>query len=120
VTNLAKAIASATRCPKWTAVSTVENMRGTLVCDGRPGSILSFNLDSAQDLEAVLREFLGKRHVVKINCGKTGLFQWRMLIGLQELTPRGVCVDHARADGEELWDAILDACVQAAGMFEKP
>jgi hypothetical protein len=32
---------------------------------------------------------------------------------------RGFSWDHARGDGEDLWDAVFDACVQAARMFER-
>jgi hypothetical protein len=119
MTDTAKAIAFATRCLKWTDVSTAENMRGTLICDGTEGSILSFKLDSAGDLEAVLTEFLGKRYFIQTNRGTTSLFHWSVIVGVQDKSQKGVPLNNAQAEGEDLWDVIFDACVQAAGMFEK-
>jgi hypothetical protein len=116
MTDLAKAVAFATHCLKWTDVSTAENMRGTLICDDTAGSILSFNPDSTEDLEAVLREFLGKRYFIQINRGTTSLFQWRVIVGWQDGTDKSKSLDNAVGVGEDLWDAIFDACVQAASL----
>jgi hypothetical protein len=119
VTDIAKAITFATHCLKWRDASTAENMRGTLICDGTPESIARFNPDSAQDLQAVLAEFLGRKYFIQINRGTTSLFHWCVIVGLQDMTVKGVSFDHAQAEGEDLWDTIFDACVQAAGMFEE-
>lgn len=118
MTELAKAIAFAEHCLKWPDVTTAENMQGTLICDGTPGSILSFNPDSAADLDAVLCEFLGKKLFIQTGRGTTSLFQWYAIVGWQDGTDKKVTTDHARGDGETQWDAIFDACVAAAGMFE--
>jgi hypothetical protein len=112
VTDLAKAIAFATHCLKWTDVSTAETMQGTLIVDGATNP--SFNPDSAEDLEAVLQEFLGKRYLIQINRGTSSLFHWRVIVGLQDLSVKGAPFDRAQAEGEDLWDAIFDACMQAA------
>lgn len=112
MTDLAKAIAFATHCLKWTDVSTAETMQGTLIVDGATNP--SFNPDSAEDLEAVLQEFLGKRYLIQINRGTSSLFHWRVIVGLQDLSVKGAPFDRAQAEGEDLWDAIFDACMQAA------
>ena len=111
MTDLAKAIAFATHCLKWTDVSTAETMRGTLIVDGATNP--SFNPDSAADLEAVLQEFLGKRYLIQINRGTSSLFHWRVIVGLQDLSVKGAPFDRAQAEGEDLWDCIFDACVAA-------
>jgi hypothetical protein len=120
MSDIAKATGFATSCLKWPKVLTAENSDAALVCDGTPGSILSFNPDSAEDLQAVLTEFLGNRYFIQINRGTTSLFHWRVIVGLQDMTVKGVSFDHAQTEGEDLWDCIFDACVQAAGMFERP
>lgn len=111
MTDLAKAIAFATHCLKWTDVSTAETMQGTLIVDGATNP--SFNPDSAADLEAVLQEFLGKRYLIQINRGTSSLFHWRVIVGLQDLSVKGAPFDRAQAEGEDLWDCIFDACVAA-------
>jgi hypothetical protein len=111
MTDIAKAIAFATHCLKWTAPRKAETMQGRLVCDS--DSDRRFNLDSATDLERVLQEFLGKRYFIQINRGTSCLFHWRVIVGLQDLSARRANFDHAQAEGEDLWDAIFDACVPA-------
>lgn len=39
------------------------------------------------------------------------------LSGLQDLSVKGAHFDSAQAEGEDRWDCIFDACVQAAAMF---
>ena len=111
MTELAKAIAFATHCLKWTAPREAETTQGRLVCDG--DSDRRFNPDSAADLETVLQEFLGKRYFIQINRGTSSLFHWRVMVGLQDLSVKGAPPDHARAEGEDLWDCVFDACVAA-------
>jgi hypothetical protein len=118
MTDLAKAIAFATHCLKWTDVSTILTMQGRLVVDG--GTNPSLNPDSAEDLEAVLTEFLGKRYFIQINRGTNSLFQWCVIVGLQDKSVKGSSVDNAQAEGDDLWDCVFDACVGAAGMFGQP
>lgn len=112
MTDIAKAIGFATHCLKWTDPREAETMNGTLVCDR--DSDRQFNFDSATDLERVLQEFLGKRYFIQINRGTSCLFHWRVIVGLQDLSDRGVNFDHAQAEGEDLQDAIFDACVAAS------
>jgi len=116
VTDLAKAIAFATQCLKWSDVSTAEYMRGRLICDGTPGSILTFNLDSAENPEAVLQEYLGNRYYIQVNRGTTSVFHWRVSVGWQDGTDRSKSMDHGVGVGEDLWDAIFDACVAAVSL----
>jgi hypothetical protein len=119
MTDPAKALLFATACLKWPDVVISEHGPRTLICDGTEGSLLSFDLDSADDLQAVLQEFLGNRYLIQINRGTGTLFHWRVIVGLQDLSIKGVCTDHAVGVGEDLWDAVFDACVQAAGMFSE-
>ena len=87
-------------------------MQGRLVCDR--DSDRQFNPDSTTDLERVLQEFLGKRYFIQINRGTSCLFHWRVIIGLQDLSARGMNFDNAQAESEDLKDAIFDACVAAS------
>jgi hypothetical protein len=109
MTDLAKAIAFATYCLKWTDVRT-EEADGVVACDsgGR------FHINGAAALEYFLQQFLGKRYFIQINRGTTDLFHWRVIVGLQDLSVKGACWDHAIGVGEDLWDAIFDACVAAS------
>ena len=111
MTDLSKAIAFATQCLKWTGVSIGQKGLRTILRDG--GSVRSFDPDSAEHLEMVLKEFLGKRYLIQINQGKTGLFQWQVIVGLQDKSAKGASFDNAQAEGEDLWDAVFDACLQA-------
>jgi hypothetical protein len=117
MTDSAKAIAFATHCLKWTDVSTEESMQGTIICDGTPHSILGFNPANTEDLKVVLTQFLGKRYFIQINRGTSSEFHWRVIVGWQDGTDKSKSSDHPVGVGEDLWDAIFDACVQAAGMF---
>jgi hypothetical protein len=114
MTDTAKAVAFATSCLKWTDVAAKNEV---FVCDGM--SDAAFNIDIAADLEAVLQEFLGKRYFIQINRGTGSLFHWRVIVGLQDKSAKGACVDNAQAEGEDLWDVIFDACVQATHLGEK-
>jgi hypothetical protein len=112
MTDLAKAIAFATHCLKWPRVSAAETAQGAVVRDG--SSQRSFRPDSAADLQRILSEFLGERYYIQVNRDRTGLFQWQVIVGQQGLTDPFATYDHARADNEDLPDAIFDACVEAA------
>jgi hypothetical protein len=119
MTDTAKAIAFATHCLKWTDVFTAENMQGLLICDGTTGSILSFNPDSVEDLQAVLEKFLGDRFFIQIGRNKTSLFHWDVIVGQQNLMAPGASSENSRGVGESLPDAIFDACVAAAHMDKR-
>jgi hypothetical protein len=114
MTALAKAVAFATHCLKWTGVSTAESAQGAIVRDG--GSQHSFNADSAQDIQRVIAEFLGERYFIQINRDKTGLFQWKVIVGQQGLGTPGASFNHAQAEDGDLLDAVFEACVEAARM----
>ena len=118
MTDLAKAIAFATHCLKWTDVKSVLNARGTLIY--REGAKVGFYLDNADEMGLLLEQFLQKKYFIQVNRGYSSLFQWRAIVGLQDLSAKGACWDHAVGVGNNEWDAKFDACVQAAGMFEKP
>lgn len=118
MTELAKAIAFATHCLRWPDVKSIFNGRGTLIYRG--DTKIGFFLDNAAELESVLQEFLGKRFFIQANRGTSSLFHWRAIVGVQDLSLRGASWEHAVGVADELWDAVFDACVQAAGMFEKP
>jgi hypothetical protein len=120
MSDIAKATGFATSCLKWTKVLTADDGRAALLCDGTPESIARFNPDNAEDLQAVLTEFLGNRYFIQINRGTSSLFKWCVIVGLQDKSVKGASFDNAQAEGEDLWDTIFDACVQAAGMFERP
>jgi hypothetical protein len=117
MTALVKAVAFATHCLKWTAVSTAETAHGAIVRDG--GSERSFNAGSAGDIQKVLAEFLGNRYFIQINRGKTSLFQWQVIVGQQGLNTPGASFNHAQAEDEDLIAAVLDACVEAARMDKR-
>ncbi len=118
MTDLAKAIAFAEHCLGWTKVyADHKPPRDTFICDGG-GSDRAFHLDSVYRLSSVLQEFLGKRYFIQINRGTTSLFQWRVIVGWQDGTDKSKPLENAVGVGEDLWDALFDACVQAAGMSE--
>jgi hypothetical protein len=114
MTDIAKAIAFATNCLKWTDVFIDEEEGCLFVCDS--GSDRSFDNRSASDLEGMLQEFLGKRYLIQINRGTSSLFHWCVIIGLQDRSVKGASFDNAQAEGENLWDVIFDACVATAHM----
>jgi hypothetical protein len=117
MTAPAKAVAFATHCLKWTAVSTAETAHGAIVRDG--GSERSFDAGSAGDIQKVLAEFLGNRYFIQINRGKTSLFQWQVIVGQQGLNTPGASFHHAQAEDADLLDAVFDACVEAARMDKR-
>jgi hypothetical protein len=118
MTDLAKALAFATQCLKWTAPWSSQSSSGVFV--NRTGGPEYFCIDSSADFQRVLQEFLGKRYLIQANRGTSSLFHWRVIVGWQDGTDRSKSFEHGVGVGEDLWDAIFDACVQAVGMFEKP
>ena len=117
MTDIKKALAFAVTCLKWEEVTAQESMRDVRLRDGRPGSTLSFTLDSAQDLQAVLQEFLGRKYFIQVNRGTSSLFHWCVIVGYQDMSKNGVSFDRAQAENNDLWDCVFDACVQAVHMF---
>jgi hypothetical protein len=115
MTDIAKAVAFATHCLKWTDVAAATD--GSRVLGTKQGQTFSFNPDSTSDLDRLLRDFLGNRLLIQTGRGTTSLFQWYAIVGWQDATNKHITTDHARGDGETQWAAIFDACVQAAGMF---
>lgn len=113
MTDLAKAIAFATQCLGYRYASAC----GKVVRE--TASDRAFAADSASDLERVLQQFLGTRYFIQVNRGTSSLFYWRAIIGLQDLSSKGAPFDHAQAEGEDLWNCIFDACVEAAKMHRK-
>ena len=99
---------------KWTRAEVVEYSISQVICDGN--SAREFNPNSAADLERALQEFPGKRFFIQINRGFTGLFHWRVIVGLQDLSVKGTRWEHAQAEGEDMSDAVFDACVGEATM----
>jgi hypothetical protein len=67
----------------------------------------------------MLEQFLGKRFFIQINPDRTGIFQWRVMVGLQDLNVKGVRFNHGQAEGDDLLDAIFDACAQAEASQER-
>ena len=111
MTDLAKALAFATQCMKWKNAQVVDYITGMVICDGL--SARDFKPSNAIDLERILQEFLGNRYFIQINRGTSSFFHWRVIVGWQDGTDKNKSLDHAVGVGEDLWDAVFDACVQA-------
>lgn len=83
----------------------------------KPGQTLdTADLSSVQ---ACLDQFLAKRYFMQVNRGTSSLFKWVAIVGLQDLATKGARFEHAQAESDDLFDAIFDACVQAASMFSE-
>jgi hypothetical protein len=54
-------------------------------------------INDAPDLEPVLTEILGHRYFIQINRGTGSLFQWRVIVGLQDRSVKGASRDNAQA-----------------------
>jgi hypothetical protein len=113
MTDLAKAVAFAKHCLKWHDAFAVSLQEGVVRADTRAstGHLLPNDTDS---VTRYLQEFLGERYYIQINRDKTGLFQWQVIVGHQ-----GASFDQARAENDDLLDAIFDACVEAARMDKR-
>jgi hypothetical protein len=66
------------------------------------------------DISNGLDTFLAKRYLIQINRGTSTLFKWTVIVGLQDKSVRGAHLGDARADSDDLFDAVFDACVTAA------
>ena len=116
MTTLAKAVAFAERCLKWLDVTGDYSGLHTFIWDAE--RVNGLDLDSADGLQEALQEFLGKKYFIQINRGTSSLFHWRVIVGVQDRSAKGACLDNAQAEGEDLWDCIFDACMGASMMFE--
>jgi hypothetical protein len=114
MTDIAKALAFAKHCLKWTDAHAYEDSCGMLVHGGEDRV---FHIDGAYELEGLLQEFLGNRYFIQINRGTSSLFHWRVIVGWQDGTDRSKRFENGVGVGEDLWDAVFDACVQAAHRF---
>jgi len=117
IADLAKAVAFARHCLKWDDAFAVSLKAGVFRPDTRTGE--RFFPTDALSLINYLEQFLGERYFIQINRDKTGLFQWQILVGQQGLTAPGATFTHARAENDDLLDAIFDACVEAARMDKR-
>ena len=111
MTDINKALAFAKDCLKWKDAQWETNSRGIEIHDGT--SSRGFYL-TAEDIQRVLDTFLAKRYYIQINRGTTSLFRWSVIVGLQDLSAPGAHHTQARADSDDMFDAIFDACVTAA------
>ena len=115
MTDINKAIAFAKECLKWEHTKAAEMSDGVEVFDGT--SPRGFYL-TTEDIQLVLTEFLGKRFFIQINRGTSSLFKWSVIVGLQNRLagPKGI-FDHGHGEGNDMLDAIFDACVAAVRLY---
>ena len=113
MTDINKALAFAKECLKWKHTQHVGTDRDLEVFDGV--SARGFFL-TIEDVQRVFDEFLAKRYLIQINRGTSTLFKWTVIVGLQDKSVRGAHLGEARADSDDLFDAVFDACVMAARM----
>jgi len=111
MTDLNKALAFAKECLKWDKATEEESSRGVEIFDGTSAHGFFFTVD---DVQGVLDSFLAKRYLIQINRGTSTLFKWTVIVGLQDKSVRGAHLGEARADSDDLFDAVFDACVMAA------
>jgi hypothetical protein len=111
MTTIAKAIAFAKECLKWHDVS----HKNGIVSDSATHAF--FDPDSLPDCQSRLGEFLGKRFFIQINRGTTSLFQWSVIVGLQNRMNRPPIFDHGRGESDDMFDAVFDACVAAVRLY---
>ena len=124
MTDIAKAVAFATHCLKWqyvqvTAGSTTPTPNIHICGIGDDDESLSFSPYSAADLQRVLQEFLGTKYSFQAYRGLTSLFHWCVIVGWQDRTDKTKTTDNAQAEGEDLWDTIFDACIQAVHLYQQ-
>jgi hypothetical protein len=107
MTDRAKALAFAKECLKWPEATEAHHVLT------RASAGESFDIDNAAEIQGRIEQFLGERFFIQINRSTTSLFKWTVIVGPQNLRGRPPLFDHGRGDGEHLFDAIFDACVQA-------
>ncbi len=111
MTDVNKALAFAKECLNWQNVQHVGTGRDIEVFDGV--SSRGFFLTTG-DVQRVLDTFLAKHYLIQINRGTSTLFKWTVIVGLQDKSVRGAYLEETRADSDDLFDAVFDACVMAA------
>ena len=112
MTDITKALAFAKEGLKWESAHHEIDEKGHEYI-WNYGTLNHFSL---ADIQRVLDTFLAKRYLIQINRGTSTLFKWTVIVALQDLTAKGAHSNQARADSDDLFDAILDACVTAAKM----
>jgi hypothetical protein len=115
MTDIHKALAFAKECLKWESPVPDFSQLKTFVWSSDKTE--GFELSDVTALQEFLETFLSNRFFIQINRGKECLFKWRVIVGLQNLAAPGARHDHALGDGDDLYDAIFDACVAAARLF---
>ena len=80
MTDIAKAIAFARECLKWTEPYSFAAGE-TVIDHAVPGRVLS--VDSLAAIQSTLESFLGQRFSIQINRGTSSLFKWSVIVGLQ-------------------------------------
>jgi hypothetical protein len=113
MTDVNKALAFAKECLKWPNPSIHATHKRTVISET---SREENTLDTAH-IQPQLEAFLGNRFFIQINRGTTNLFKWSVIVGPQNLLGAPPNFDNGRGDSDDLFDAIFDACVQAARMF---
>jgi hypothetical protein len=114
MTDINKAIAFAKECLKWEEPYSFA--AGETVIDrGVSGRVLT--IDSFAAIQSTLSGFLAKRFLIQINRGTSTLFQWSVWVGLQNRMNGPSVYDHGRGEGDDLLDAIFDACVAAVKLY---
>jgi hypothetical protein len=112
MTDINKAIAFAKECLKWPHAHYMGE-RSMI----HSGNEHMFYADDTDNLQHYLETFLGNRFFIQINRGTSSLFQWSVIVGLQDRTHRASSLEHGHAESSDLMDAIFDACVGAARLF---
>jgi hypothetical protein len=112
MTDIAKALAFAEECLQWPDACVSQNFIQSLEVD------VLLDIHSHDDIQLWLEIFLGKRFFIQINRGTSSLFKWSVIVGLQNRVegPKGV-FDHGHGAGDDMFDAIFDACVAAARLY---
>ena len=115
MTDINKAIVFAKECLKWENAQYEHCSSGLEVFNGTAD--YGFYL-TVEDVQRVLEEFLGRRFFIQINRGTSSLFKWSVIVGLQNRVagPKGM-FDHGHGEGEDMLDAIFDACVAAVRLY---
>jgi hypothetical protein len=113
MTDIVKALAFATHCLKWHN----HIFLGIRVVEDVDVPYRSFDPNNASELQAVVQEFLGNRYYIQMNRGTSSTFHWRVIVGWQNGTDKSKSTEQAVGVGEDLWDAMFDACVQAEQLF---
>jgi hypothetical protein len=109
MTDFNKALAFAKECLKFRSPGLVSRS----AIGDRENPDTYFDL---MDVSCAIDTFLAKRYLIQINRGTSTLFKWTVIVGLQDKSARCAHLGAARADSDDLFDAIFDACVMAARM----